>query len=85
MKARATAGGGKMGLAWAAATAERDDGGVGVGQSVLGLGRLSPSHVGVGVDVAWVVSPLYLSHSLSRLTISVSLLFIFPSSFNFLR
>ena len=70
-----------MGLAWAAATAERDDGGVGVGQSVLGLGRLSPSRVGV----AWVVSPLYLSHSLSRLSISVSLLFIFPSSFNFLR
>ena len=66
MKARATAGGGKMGLAWAAATAERDDGGVGVGQSVLGLGRLSPSRVGVGVgslsslSLSLSVSPHYL-------------------------
>ena len=41
-----------MGLAWAAATAERDDGGVGVGQFVLGLGRLSPSRVSVGVGTA---------------------------------
>ena len=58
MKARATSGSGKMGLAWAAATAEtlavsRDDGGVGVGTAILGLGRLSSSRVGVGV--AWVL------------------------------
>ena len=53
-----------MGLAWAAATAERDDGGVGVGQSVLGLGRLSPSRVGVGVGVG-SLSSLSLSLSVS--------------------
>ena len=51
-----------MGLAWAAPTAERDDGGVGVGQSVLGLGRLSPSRVGVGVGS---LSSLSLSPSVS--------------------
>ena len=49
-----------MGLAWAVVTAKtlvvsRDDGGVGVGTTVLGLGRLSPSHVSIGVDVAWVL------------------------------
>ena len=64
MKARATAAGGKMGLAWAAATAERDDGGVGVGQSVLGLGRLSPSRVCVCVGVG-SLSSLSLSLSVS--------------------
>ena len=58
MKARATSGGGKMGLAWAAATVETlavscDDGGVGVGTTVLGLGRLLPSCVDVGM--AWVL------------------------------
>ena len=62
MKARATSGDGKIGLAWVTTTAtaetlvvSRDDGGVGVGTTVLGLGRLSPSHVSIGVDVAWVL------------------------------
>ena len=58
MKARATGGGSKMGLTLAAATTEtlaisRDDGGVGVGTAILGLGRLSSPRVGVGV--AWVL------------------------------
>ena len=47
-----------MGLAWATTIAEtfavsRVDGGVCVGTAILGLGRLSPSRVGVGV--AWVL------------------------------
>ena len=47
-----------MGLAWAVVTAKtlvisHDDGGVGVGTTILGMGRLSPSRVGIGV--AWVL------------------------------
>ena len=59
MKARATGNGSdKMGLAWAAVTVEtlavsHDNGSVGRGTAVLGLGRLSPSRI--GVNVAWVL------------------------------
>ena len=58
MKAQATGGDGKMGLVWAAATTKTlvvscDDGDFSVGTVVLGLGRLSPSRVSVGV--AWVL------------------------------